>query len=226
MKVIIAGIGDIGLELAETLSSRSGIDLAVIDSDESKCDDLAEQIDALVLHGDGTDPAVLDKAGVKSADALIATTEADALNMVIAILGKKFSIPQVIVKINKTELRSTCEEIGVDHVISPKVSAAMEISSVLHGYDVLDFSMLIRGGARLTEISPGNMAHKNINELELPEGTLVIAILRDERAVIPRGGTVLQEDDVLLVAAESDEVLETVKQVFGGLASEFDLETS
>ena len=145
MRVIIAGLGDIGTQLAEDLTSREGFELVLIDQDEEKCEALSGEYDALVLHGDGTEPELLESAGAKQADALIATTDSDALNMVIAVLGKKFNVPRVVAKLSKTSLRTTARELGVDHVISPKISAATEISSLLHGYDILDFSLLVQG---------------------------------------------------------------------------------
>jgi len=217
MRVIIAGLGDVGTQLAEDLTYREGFELVLIDQDEEKCEALSGEFDALVLHGDGTEPELLESAGAKETDALIATTESDALNMVIAVLGKKFAIPQVVAKLHKTSLRTTARELGVDHVISPKLSAATEITSLLHGYDVLDFSLLVQGGARLLEISPGDYAGNKLKDIDLPEGTLIASILRDGVAHIPRGETTLQENDILIIITESETKEEETKELFGQL---------
>lgn len=217
MRVIIAGLGDIGTQLAEDLSTRDGFELVLIDQDEEKCDTLKGEYDALVLHGDGTEPELLESAGAKNADALIASTESDALNMVIAILGKKFSIPRVVAKLNKISLRATSRELGVDHVISPKTSAATEISSLLHGYNVLDFSLLVQGGARLVEITPGEMVNKKIRDIDLPEGTLITSIFREGVTIIPKGGTKLNEQDILVIITENEEKEAKIKELFGEL---------
>lgn len=217
MRIIIAGLGDVGTQLAEDLTFREGFELVLIDQDEEKCEDLSGEYDALVLHGDGTEPEILESAGAKETDALIATTESDALNMVIAVLGKKFDIPQVVAKLEKPSLRTTARELGVDHVISPKLSAATEISSLLHGYDILDFSLLVQGGARLVEISPGNYADKKVKEIDLPEGTLITSILREGVAIIPRGETTLHENDILIIITENENKEEKIKNIFGQL---------
>ncbi len=130
MKVIIVGIGDIGRQLAEELSARGGFTLVLIDRDPEKCEILSQELDALVLNGDGTEPELLKDAGSSEAHALIATTESDAMNMVIAILGKRLSIDKVIVKLNTLNLRGTCREVGIDHVIMPKITASMEIAVI------------------------------------------------------------------------------------------------
>lgn len=217
MRIIIAGLGDVGTQLAEDLTFREGFELVLIDQDEEKCEDLSGEYDALVLHGDGTEPEILESAGAKQTDALIATTESDALNMVIAVLGKKFNIPQVVAKLEKTSLRTTARELGVDHVISPKLSAATEISSLLHGYDVLDFSLLVQGGVRLIEISPGKYANEKLKELDLPEGTLITSILREGVAIIPRGDTTLHENDIMIIITEDEDKEKKIKNTFGQL---------
>lgn len=80
MRVVIVGLGDIGRELAENLARRRNNELILIDADEKRCERLAGEIDALVLHGDGTDPEILKKAKLEEADALVATTHSDAIN--------------------------------------------------------------------------------------------------------------------------------------------------
>ncbi|MBS3766356.1 NAD-binding protein [Candidatus Bipolaricaulota bacterium] len=217
MRVIIAGLGDIGTQLAEDLTSREGFELVLVDQDQEKCEALSEEYDALVLHGDGTEPELLESAGAREADALIATTNSDALNMVIAVLGKKFNVPKVVAKLSKASLRTTAQELGVDHVISPKISAATEISSLLHGYDVLDFSLLVQGGARLVEMSPGEMAGQKIADIDLPARSLITSVLREGVAIIPRGDTELSEDDILIIITENEEKENQVKEMFGEL---------
>ncbi len=217
MRVIIAGLGDVGTQLAEDLTNQQGFELVLIDQDEEKCEDLSGEFDALVLNGDGTEPEILESAGAKEADALIATTESDAFNMVIAVLGKKFSVPKVVAKLNRTSLRTTARELGVDYVVSPKLSAATEIVSLLHGYDVLDFSLLVQGGASLVEITPGDMAGKLVSEVDLPEGTLITSVFREGVAIVPRGNTELKENDILVILTENEKKEERIKEIFGEL---------
>jgi len=214
MKVIIVGIGDIGRQLAEELSARGGFTLVLIDADAQKCETLSQELDALVIRGDGTEPGLLREAGAAEAEALVAATESDAMNMVIAILAKRLSIGRVIVKLNTLNLRSTCKEVGIDHVILPKLTASMEITSILHGYNVLNLSYLVKKGARLLELTPEGLAGKQTQVLSLPEGTLLIAIIRGDVATVPHGKTKLRDDDTLLILAESPEKLSQVEKLF------------
>jgi len=217
MRVIIVGIGSIGRELARNLSQRSNMELVLIDSDEEKCEDLSRDFDALVLHGDGTESNLLDKAGARKADALIASTESDPLNTVIGMMAKKMKVPKVVVKLTDINLRTVCKEIGVDYIVSPTLSAATEISSLLYGHEILDFSILIRGGSRLIELSPGKTAGKKIRNIDLPMGSLIISIIREDHAIIPKGNTEILENDILLILAESDKIANKLKDIFGEL---------
>jgi len=214
MRVIIVGMGHVGSQLARELSQRKAVELVLIDSDPEKCRALADELDALVLEGDGTDPELLKKADVKKADALVAATHSDALNTVVAMLGKQFSVETIIVKLDEVGLRTACQEIGVSHIISPKFSAVTEIIGVLYGYNILDFSMLIKGGVRLGELRAGEMVGKRIEEIEFPQGVLVIAVFRDEKVVVPAGQTRIQEDDRLLIIAENVKALDAVRQIW------------
>jgi trk system potassium uptake protein TrkA len=214
MRVIIVGMGQVGSQLARELSQRKAVELVLIDSDPERCKILSEELDALVLEGDGTDPELLKKADVKKADALVAATQSDALNTVVAMLGKQFSVETIIVKLDEIGLRTACQEIGVSQIISPKISAVTEIISVLYGYSVLDFSLLIKGGVRLGELMAGGMAGRQIDEIEFPQGALVIAVFRDEQIVVPEGSTRIQEDDRLLIIAENEKVLGDVRAIW------------
>ena len=214
MRVIIVGMGHVGSQLARELSQRKSVELVLIDSDPEKCRALAEELDALVLEGDGTDPELLKKADVKKTDALVAATNSDALNTVVAMLGKQFSVETIIVKLDEVGLRTACQEIGVSHIISPKTSAVTEIISVLYGYNVLDFSMLIKGGVRLGELTAGEMVGKRVEEIEFPQGVLVIAVFRGDTVVVPAGPTRVQEDDRLLIIAENEKAMSAVRTIW------------
>ena len=81
MKIIVVGLGPLGKRLAEELSGKRGVELVLLDRDEAVCKAAAERYDALVLQGDGTDPELLAKAGAGEAQALVAATGSDALNL-------------------------------------------------------------------------------------------------------------------------------------------------
>ncbi|MGB5548276.1 MAG: TrkA family potassium uptake protein, partial [Polyangiales bacterium] len=113
MRVIIVGIGDIGYELTRDLTRSGSHEVVLIDSNEARCKELSEEFDAFVLQGDGTHPELLQKALVEESDALVASTNSDALNTVIAMLAKRFGVPTIIVKLKDLGLRPACQAMGV-----------------------------------------------------------------------------------------------------------------
>jgi len=215
MKVVIVGIGGIGWELANDLTLRGGHDVVLIEQDGHRCQKLAETFDALVLEGDGTNPEMLKKAQVPDADALVATTGSDALNTVIAMLGHRFEVPKIIVKLNDVGLRSACEELGVTKIIAPSISAAAQILAVLSGFDRMDFSVVARGGLHLAELEVMGEGGVTLRDLEFPDGARVAAVLRDDKVLIAHGRTRLEKGDMLLTLVASDKDLVQVRRLLG-----------
>ncbi len=212
MRVIIAGLGNVGTDLAELLIREGGHRLVLIDENRELCQEAANKFDALVLEGDGTEPDVLRRAEVQEADALVATTDSDALNTVIAMLGKQFGVPRIIVKLVDVGLRSACNEIGVDAIVSPNLSAANEILGMIHGRGRLDFSFAMSKGARLGEFTVD--ADQVLADTPLPKGALIALIIRQDRAIVPHEKPVFKEGDTLVVVADDDKILENVQQIF------------
>jgi trk system potassium uptake protein TrkA len=212
VKVVIVGMGDIGKQLVEELSRGGRNELVLIDRDEKRCEQLASEQDALVLQGDGTDPEILRKAGLSEADALVATTDSDAINTVIAMLGHQLKVDKIIVKLNGVGLRAACQEFGVSKIIAPTITAASEIVATLFGFSRLDFSLVSSGGLRLVELGAGTAAGKRLSEIDIPEGAQIVAVLRGDQANVPRAREKLEEEDVLIVLVESDSVLGKVKK--------------
>lgn len=204
MKIIVVGLSPLGRRLAEELSGRKGVELVLIDREEATCQGAADRYDALVLQGDGTDPELLAKAGAAEAQALVAATGSDALNTVVGLLAKQAGTRQVVVVLDDLALRTACQVVGVDRVVSPVWAAASEIRAFLLGEGALDFSVAVSGGARVAELSPGPWAGKKFGELELPKGVALPVILREGKALVPEANTTLRAEDVLVVVAQDE----------------------
>lgn len=212
MRVIIVGGGDIGRELAKNLVHRGNDELIIIEVDEKRCEQLAGELDALILRGDGTNPEMLQKARVTEADALVATTGSDALNTVIVMLGHRFGVKKIMVKLNEFGLRAACQEIGVSKIIAPKIAASAEILAALYGLDRLDFSLAVRGGLRLVELDAGGAHGSMIANIEKPDNVVIVALIRDQQALLPLPHTKLTEGDILLTLIENEAALEKMKK--------------
>lgn len=198
MRIIIAGAGDIGAELAENLIKQKKNELVIIDSDKERCDDISESVDALVLHGDASDPELLKKAEIENTDVVIAATGSDPINTVIAMLAKRMDVKQIIVKLNAIDLRSACEAIGVEKIITPKLAAVSQISSALNRQDEkLDLSSISSAGFLIKQFKTTKVKKKKISEIKLPKDAHILALFRDEKVTVPKGS--LKENDELLI---------------------------
>ncbi len=213
MKVIVVGLGHLGRRLAERLAGK-GVELVLIDRDEARCKEAAERYDALVLRGDGTDPELLEKAGAQEAEALVAATDSDPINTVVGILAKRAGTERVIVVLNDLALRTACQAVGVDRVISPVLAATEEIAGFIFGKETLDFSVAVSGGARVAELSPGPLAGKKLGEIPLPKGTAVPVVLREGKALVADVDLVLKADDVLVALAQDEKRLAELRALF------------
>jgi len=213
MRVIIVGIGDIGYELTRDLTRTGSHEVVLIDSNEARCKDLSEEFDAFVLEGDGTHPELLQKALVEESDALVASTDSDALNTVIAMLAKRFGVPTVVVKLKDLGLRPACQEMGVAQIITPNISAAAEISAALHGFGRPDLSLVTRGGLRFVELEVQGLDATSLAELDVPDGVLVLTVVRGEEVLLARGKTQVQPGDLLLLLVENDDASVRMKDL-------------
>ncbi|HXV64327.1 MAG TPA: NAD-binding protein [Vicinamibacteria bacterium] len=203
MRAVIVGAGGIGTELVRILARRKDNDLVVIEENEERAREISAEIDALVLHGDGTHPEILSKARLGESDALVAVTGSDAINAVIAMLGRRAGVSKVVVKLDEVGLRAALKEIGVTDIIAPRLAAAAHIVSALYGFHRLDFTLVSRGGLQLVEVPAGPTAGKTLSELHLADDTLVVAVVREQESLLARGRTRLERGDILLVLVES-----------------------
>jgi trk system potassium uptake protein len=215
MRVVVVGMGETGRELASNLGRKKDNELVLIDQDDDRCETLSSDFDALVIHGDGSDPEILKKAQVPEADALVALTGSDPINTVIAMLGHLMEVPKIIVKLNTYGFRAACQEIGVEAIIAPKIAAAAEIVSALFGFDRINFSSIASGGLRLDLVAAGKKKGKKISDLDIPDGAHLVAVLREEdQMFIPKKNLSLEKEDQILLLTEDNAALEKVRKAF------------
>jgi trk/ktr system potassium uptake protein len=213
MKVVVVGAGEVGTHLTSFLS-QEGHDVIIIDKDEERVARAQNQLDALVVRGNGASVGVLEQAGAATAEMIIAVTDLDEVNIVACVSGKTLGIPRRIARVKDLDYfaqRSgrSMQQVGVDMMINPDVAAALEIERLVSlpgATDVTDF-----GDARVRMIgmhmgSRSPIAGMPLSEVDRKHGPLpltVVAILREERTIIPDGNTVLETGDHVFLIGES-----------------------
>jgi trk system potassium uptake protein len=211
MNVVIAGAGAVGLFLAEDLA-RSDHDVLLIDKDPTSLERVPSTPRVHLINADACEVDVLTKAGVGTADVVVAATGDDEDNLVISLLAKQeFAVPRVIARVNHPKNHWLFNESwGIDiavstpHLLSALVEEAVSVGSLVR---LLHFA---GGGVRLVEVTLAKgspAAGGTIADVNLPRNATVVAIVRDGEVVVPRGDTNLGEGDevLMLVSGDSDD---------------------
>lgn len=216
MFVIIVGGGKVGAYLA-TLLAASGVKARVVEERREEIASLERDLPAgSVYSGNGTDPRVLEGAGVREADVVAAVTGADETNLVVAGLARaEFGVPRVIARVNDPKnLWMFNREMGVDVVLNQAELLAHLIAEEMSVGEMTTLLKLRKGEYSLVEekVHPSSAAvGKAIRELALPTECTIAAVIRGGTLLVPRGATVLEpEDEVLAVihGAEVDQLAE------------------
>lgn len=205
MRIIIAGAGDVGFHLAELLAFENQ-DIVLIDQDQDVLDFANNHLDVLTIYGDCASIDVLERAGVKGANLLLAVTTSEKTNLITAILAKKKGAKQSIARVNNEEYltkeqKEVFRELGIDNLISPLQLAAEEIKRLVkqaYFTDIFEFEdgKMSVVGATLDAYSPlVNICLRELPSFAAEVDLRPIAILRGHRTIIPRGDTVLRRDD-------------------------------
>ncbi len=224
MKIVIAGAGDIGFHLAKLLSVEEH-DIVMIDIDPVKLKYVSDHLDVATIKGSSSSYQTLEEARIQSADLLISTTDSQENNILTAAIAKRLGAKKTVARISNSEFffdkeKLDLKELGVDEVISPESLAAREIRRLLKMSaitDTFDFAdgLLTLIGISIDERDPLN--NRTLNEtLNLnPEfDFLTVAILRNNKTIIPRGNTRFQiNDHVYYIALPSG--VERVLQLTG-----------
>ncbi len=215
MKSIIIGGGKIGYYLLKTLKENN-YNVVLIEKDKQLCESIAEDIDADIICGDGSDIDVLKDAGINEAEVVAAVTGADEENLVICKIAKStFNIPKTIARINNPKNMSLFKALGVDKTVC---STAVIANLIEYEFDKDNFKTVQtfeRGAMILVEIKIDKESIWNdsfIKDLELPDECVVTTIMRDEKAIYPRGNTRIIENDNILVLTNNSGLLELKKQ--------------
>ena len=203
MYVVIAGAGKVGWNLARELMAKRP-EVTVIESDRSRYLTVEQELEHAIQYGDATELWVLERAGINRADLTIAVTGDDEDNLLICQLAKeKYLCERIIARVNNPRNRQYFELLGIQPAVSATdlilrlIEHEVPSYGTVHLLDLRDEQLEIIE-VEVPEGSP--VIGQRVSEIALPEGSLIISILRAGRGFVPKADTVVEDgDEVLLV---------------------------
>ncbi len=202
--ILIVGGGKIGLKLAQALDGMP-YNTKIIEKDINRGKILSAQLRrSVILQGDGTDPELLSMENISSMDMVIAVTGDEELNILSCLLAKRLGAKKTVARINKFAYMSLVEAIGIDHIVSTRMSA---VNSILHyirrGKIIATVSIAGEQAEAIEAIAEEYSAIVGtpLKKQKFPPGVIILSILRDQEVIIPKGDSVIQPQDRLIIMA-------------------------
>ena len=220
MRVAIAGAGNVGLFIANDLRG-AGHEVQLIEQNPAVVERAVADEGVEWVVADGCEVSSLREAGLERCDVVVAATGDDEDNLVISLLAKQeFAVPRVIARVNHpTNEWMFNENWGVDlsvstpHLITALVEEAVTVGRLVR---ILQFE---RGQARLVEVTLADdspVVDRSIKEIDVPRDATVVAVVRREHVVVPRGDTVFEAGDEVLAMVTPDSEEEVRRILTGG----------
>jgi trk system potassium uptake protein TrkA len=218
-RVVIAGGGNIGFRLAQTLEVNHQVKL--IERDPRRARRVSEQLsNTIVLSGDAADEELLLEENIDSADVFVAVTNAEEANILSAMLAKRLGCHKVMALINRPAYAELMQSGSIDIALSPQqVTIGSLLAHVRRG-DVVRVHSLRRGAAEALEVivhgvqGEGRVIGKRIENIPLPEGTTIAAIARGDQVLIAHHDTMIQRDDHVILFLTDRRHVEAVERLF------------
>ena len=208
-RVLIVGGGRIGTRLADFLESKN-IHTKIVEKDPERCRYLADRMNrAVVLCGDGSDQSLLIEENIKGMDFVVSLTDDEETNILVSLLTKNMGAENTITKISKFTYLPLMSSIGVEQVVSPRLSAINSIQQHIRKGKVLSAISVHGEQAEVIEavaLQTSELVDTPINSVAFPKGALLICIIRDDEVIIPSGESVIKPDDRVIIFATREAV--------------------
>jgi len=206
MRIAFVGAGELTVRTAESILAR-GHEVVIIESQKEIIDTLSEEMDCGFLHGDGSNPSILQEAGPDQTDILFCLTDSDQVNLIASLVGRSLGFHRVITSIQEPEFEGICQELGLTDTIIPSRTISRYLADMVEGKDILELSTLIKEDARFFSfVAETNLGR--VYELDLPAGARVICFYRDGQFSLVDDETRLKKKDEIIVLTHSEHISE------------------
>lgn len=226
MNILIIGGGNLGTNIADRLLKQDEFrmvfrsaeyQITFIEQDDDRCEKLERRYNVPIFQGDGTKQELLEQVEPQKMDVAIAATNDDQRNSIMALQAKRLGIKRVIAIARDPDYVSLLEDSGIVCISAPYATAAM-VENYLDRPVMADLFEIEGGVANLIDVEvPGDGAvvGMEIQQIDIPEECVVAAIIRDEEFVVPRGKTIIQKEDHVVVVGPEGSISKAHK-IFSG----------
>ena len=210
-RIIIVGGGNIGLFFARQLEhDHASMKVKVIESSRARAELIADQLTkTVVLHGDALDSEILDEANIRAAEAVIALTNDDEVNILASLMAKQQGCVKAITLINNQAYGSLISSLGIDVVVNPRATTVSSILQHVRRGRIRRVHSLRDGAAEVIEaeaLETSSLVGSELRDIQVPDGIILGAIVRGDDVLMPRGDTVIQRHDRVIIFAQRDKV--------------------
>lgn len=221
-RVVIVGGGNIGLYLAQEIEGKdSGISLKIVESGKDRARHVAALLArTTVVQGDVLDSEILDELNLERVDTLITVTNHDEVNVLASLLAKRRGCKRTIALINTLYYQTIINTLGIDAVVSPRAITVSTILQHLRRGRIRAAHSLRDGVGELLEaeaLDTSAIAGKRLEEIKLDRGIIIGAVVRGDDVLMPRGDTVIEAKDRIVLFALPDQVRKVEKLFTVGL---------
>lgn len=212
-RVLLIGGGNVGLTVALSLENNAErVRTKIIERSRKVAENAAEALErTIVLHGDGLDAAMLSEAGIDRTDAVLAVTDDDKVNLLAAVRAKSRGCAMAVALINDPTLVPLMGPLGIDAYINPRATTVSSILRHIRHGRVRDVYSIGDAEAEIIEaevLSTSPIAGQQVRDIDFPEGVLIGAIKKGDEILKPKGGTRIEEGDVIALFSLAEDVPE------------------
>ncbi|MDT7943959.1 MAG: TrkA family potassium uptake protein [Dehalococcoidia bacterium] len=217
MYVVVVGGGKVGYHLAKALL-QDGHEVLIIERDRARCEHLEAELGDIVLRGDGSEVATMEKAGFNRADMVVAVTGDDEDNLVICQVAKAhFRVPRTVALVNDPKNAEIFHRLGIDHTVNATDAILAQIEQELPVHALIHLLSMRGGGLEMVEVrippQAAVVGHK-LREVLLPQQSIVVLIIEEDGSPkAPEPDTVLRPGDKVMLVTRSENE-EALREVF------------
>lgn len=207
--IVIIGGGNIGRISAAGLSGKHR-NVKIIEKNYEKCKYIANKLKGVtVINADASDAKIFAEENICDFDTIITATNNEELNVLSALYAKNIGVKRSIAIINKENYIEMAQKLGIDAIISPKLSTVSSVMRYIRKGNVIGLYSIFGGGAEAMEVYIGKNSqfiNKPLMQIKLPKGSLVISVSRENESYIPDGNFIIKPSDKIIVFTKKDDI--------------------